>query len=318
MRFLQRAFGLTVLLLASTGTAAPDGDESAFLGELAAEELGVTDDGSLWAWWRSKGQVKVFGPAGEERLTLRVNGNPSAIDVHPEWGVAVLDDLGLELLIVRPSGQRLPSLALPHAVSAVTWLGKNLVAVAPDRAAHRVEIWNVEQARLVRRLGRETAIDDDPGALFLRRVELEYDPHQDRLYTLDSRTGELSVFNLQGARIGQVEVTNPRRAELDAWLAEVDARARATGDVQRPSLAWFRLTLDAEGKAWTVQQCTDGKARVVGFQPDASDIEALEVPTPCCSLDMVAWQGLWVFNQPPSSQQQGCVAKVSRSGEAND
>lgn len=232
--------------------------------------------------------------------------------VDPSWGVAFLDDLGVHLEVHRPDGSALPPVKLPHAASSVTWIDEDVVALAPDRAAHRVEIWDVENARPIRHLGQETAIGDAPGAAFLRRVELAYDPRRARLFTLESRTGDFALFDLEGNELGSGQLTNPRLEEFDAWLAEIDRRAREQEEVQRPALSWFHLALDPGGTGWTVEECVDGKARLVPLKADGTLGEAIELVTSCCSLAVVPWQDGWFFHRGPSNPKGSCTDTVPR------
>lgn len=276
----------------------------------------TTHSGSIWAWWRSHGRIRILDANGTLTKSLRIPTDVSVVDVEPGWGVAFLDNLGKVLQVQRPDGERSTPVELPRAASGLAWVDVNRLAVAPDGAAHRVEIWDLSSRQEVLRMGVETPVDQSPGAEFLRRVHLAYSPQAERLYALESRTGDLEVFNLKGESVGAGQVENPRKGELDQWLREVDGQARAQGDSQRPSLEWFHLAVGPDGRAWTVQRCAGNEAQVVGFPLDGTPSQRVTVQTSCCSLGLAVLADRWLFYRSSNRLHGSCSEWVRRPSAA--
>jgi hypothetical protein len=149
---------------------------------------------------------------------------------------------------------------LPAQAFDVRWVGPATVAVTPLATDRRVEIWNLQSAVCARRFGPEEPIARGPGAVPLRAVLLEFDPARQRLYTLETATGHLKVFDPAGELLWGAQFPNPHRQEIESWLREVDARERKAGSSQRPIFVGLYPGLDSQGRFWTVQ-AIDGAAK---------------------------------------------------------
>ncbi len=219
------ALAAAILLAGSAAfAAAPSAAALKKVETLPATRMGVDRAGNLWAWEKRTATIAVVTPEGGTLAAWKAPG-AQAVDEDEEWGLAGLYKTGHE---IRWSRRGMPDVVVPLPAPAldVCWVGPATVAVTPLANDRRVEVWNLQSAVLARSFGREPAIGRGPGAVPLRSVLLRFDPARQRLYTLESATGHLQVFDLEGRLLWGAAFANPHRAEIEAWLRDVDAERR--------------------------------------------------------------------------------------------
>jgi hypothetical protein len=143
---------------------------------------------------------------------------------------------------------------LPDPAAWVCWIDADTVAVSPRWTAHRIEIWSLRDSKLVRSIGNEKPIPRPPGTTRVRDVQLRYDTQRRLLFSLESFTGDLRVFTLDGALVWSASVDNPWQKTEGNRLADLDAKAKAH-DTSFP--IWFSdlwLEEGPDGSAWVRQQ----------------------------------------------------------------
>lgn len=258
--------------------------------------LRVDRQGHLWTWSGSSARIEIFTQEGELLADIRIP-QVKSLDVDVEWGITALVGQGHELRTVALDGRTLHVLPLDQPMGDVVWTDAHQVAMSPTLSEHRVQIWDLEARKLLRTLGEETPILPAPGAQFSRSVDLAYDHGQNRLFSVESRTGDLQVFKLTGERIGRSQLKNPRLEEFDRWLAGIDLQG----------LRYFRLSLDRRGQAWAVQSCSEqNRAVLVRVSPSAATA-VVEVETSCCSTRSLIAGDHLILHRPPGQPGGPCV-----------
>jgi hypothetical protein len=179
-----------------------------------------------------------------------------------------------------PSGAPAPAgeLKLPATAGWVCWIDADTVAVSPRQTAHRVELWDLRQRRMIRSIGRETPIALRVGANRVREVQLRYDPERRLLYTLESYTGDLQVFTLDGRLAWRTTVDNPwHKTEMNN-LAELDGKAKLHDTAYPQSFSDLWLGEGPDGSAWvrqgvdvTKESVTLAKANAAGTVSERVD-----------------------------------------------
>lgn len=272
--------------------------------------MGTDRAGNLWAWSSGLGMVTLISPAGID-LGLRKASGAQTVDVDSEWGVVGLFREGYELQWLKEDGEPRVTIRLDGPAANACWIGPDLVAVTPQKAGHRIEIWNLRQKNLVKTLGEETPIHPVPGANRMRAVLLRYDFERGLLYSLESFTGDLQVFDRKGQLAWRASVENPRRPEFEKWLQEVDATAKAQRDVQTPIIFVLRLTLSSQGSLWVLQRRDEDRHTETFIQvgPNGKSIHTLPEGT-CPSSNFFIWKSQFVTFREPSSPQGACVGWI--------
>lgn len=235
------------LALPAAALTPPSEHALALVEGMGADRLGVDSAGYLWAWKQGKKRVRVVSPEGRFVAEARVGGEVDDLDVHRDWGVAVVDGDGRRLRVLGFQDQEPLSIDLEDRAGSVAWIDSATVAVAARTAGYRVELWNVSKGIPIQRFGEEADLEIKTGAVFDRAIKLSYDAGRQRLFTLESRTGDLQVFSLAGIRVARAVIDNPEKESLDRWLAGIDEQVRREGGIQHTVLWWFRLALDPRG-----------------------------------------------------------------------
>lgn len=299
------AYALTAPLAAIVTPPSPAA--LALVANLRATGMGVDHDGDLWTWDRGMGKVVLYSPAGAVLSSLPME-SVLAIDADRTAGIAAIADSGFELS-VRPwtRGAEGTTIHLPERASAVAWIDSETVALGMAAAGHRVELWKVREKRLAKTLGSEARVESKPGLSRLRTYEILYAPAKDLLFTLESFSGDLEVFSLDGRLVRHEQV--PRsddRASIETWLADLDTKGRAAGEVKDPLITWYRLALDEAGNAWVVRTC-EPKGRATLWQvPASGPTKDVSLDEPCCTRAFVVWGGHVIFYRNPSDPRLSC------------
>ena len=272
--------------------------------------LSVDRQGHLWAWSRSSSRVEIFTKDDEPLAVIRVP-QARSLDVDAEWGIAALVGEGTELRGLALDGRPLFVLPLEKPMGDVVWIDVRTVAVSPTLAGHRVEIWDVEVGALARAVGQEAPIQSSPGAQFSRSVDLAYDSNRRHLFTVESRTGDLRVFNLQGELLGRTQLENPRLEEFDRWLGDIDRDMRKRGKSHLQGLWYFRLSLDRTGQAWVVQRCGEqGQTVLVRVSPSAAKTTK-KTEAACCSTRSLISESRLILHRPPDLPGGPCIHSMN-------
>jgi hypothetical protein len=300
------AVGLTAAILAVPATAVgarvePTAAALKVVATLHARRMGVDRAGNLWAWEPGLETVSFITPSGSKLASYRVRG-ARALDADSEWGVLALLGEGSELHWFRRRPDEDVVLRLDNVAAEICWAGAATAAVAPQAAAHRVEIWNLKERVPVATLGRELPLHPVVGATRMRATLMRYDFGRDLLYAIESFEGDLEVFAIDGKRAWRAAIENPLRSEHERWLLDVDRQAKQRRDIQTPTLRWFYLNLDERGEPWLVRNVdVPGKTvSMVKLSPGGSQEKVLS-GVGCASRSFTIW-GDWMilFTDPAS------------------
>ena len=274
---------------------------------LRAFRAGVDREGNLWAWNWSSGRVDLYSPAGDRLATANV-GPALDVDADVSFGVAAIFGNGREVHLVPWHGQT-TSFPLENSAHRITWVARGAVAVAPETTAYRAELWNTRARALVKTFGTERALTPKIGATRLRAVVLDYADRQNLLYSLESFTGELQVFAMDGRLVRRETISRVGGAYLDDAIVRMDQEAREKHEVQTPSLWWFSLAIDAKGDVWVIQSCdkTHGKTSTLRI-PLAGSTGSVDFTGACCSRSSTVWNGWLVSYAEPGDPPGACGA----------
>lgn len=305
-------FGAPTGLLANTEKAPEDllADSAPLerLAELVPARIGTDRQGYLWSWDRESSTVELFSLDGTRAWSLEVPV-PRSLAVDRVWGVAATATDGSTLEIVRPDGTT-KSLPLSSEGAHVAWLEPSTLAVSTARAAGGIEIWEVDQGRLLRSIGFAREIVPRVGAVLLRSVVLEYSPVEKTLFALDSVGGRLDLWTLDGRLKHSTAIPAHRKASIEKWLEAADRRSRELDQRHTPFYEVLRLAVDSAGSAWTVERCSPDRSRVslikISDDGNQQSLE-LELPRPCCSNNFTIWNDHFVSVLSASTESTGCA-----------
>ncbi|HXU30702.1 MAG TPA: hypothetical protein VN851_09015 [Thermoanaerobaculia bacterium] len=266
--------------------------------DLKANLLSVDRGGNLWAWESGSGRVALYGPTGIALSSVGV-GSSAAVAADREWGVAALSPNGRELRLVPWAGTP-SSISMDNDVRSVAWIDQNTIAVAPALAARRVEIWDLRAKKRIREIGAELPLVPGEGVTRLRTIALHYAPERDLLYTLDSYTGDLQVYGMDGRLVRREAVPIHDRTDLDDWLAGWDRDDRAKHQTDTPTIWRLLLAFDSSANLWVVAACEKGKALLFRMPPAGkAETATVDVDPACCSVGATIWQdSLILYHQP--------------------
>lgn len=268
---------------------------------LSASRMGVDREGNLWVWNARRQSVDVLSLEGS-RLQAADIQDASAVDADSQWGVVGIFELSQELRWTAWDRGERARIRFQDPVTDVSWIGPHRVAVTPQKAPHRVEIWDLGSRALVETWGKETPIVPVPGVNRLRGVRLHYDHGRERLYTFETYTGELQVLDREGRVVWGGKVKDPSRRATEKWLRQIDKKAKVERDVQTPLLLFLSFTVDQDGNVWVVQ-AQDRKrqtASLVRLTPRGSSVLKLK-GEPCSSPDATIWGNRLIFYHDSSS-----------------
>lgn len=308
VRVMASFFLLGVGVLA--GVEEPD---RSLLKHLRPDLVGTDREGYLWVYDRREDLVEVLTLRGKKRTEVEA-GHPRHLDVHHRWGLVGIYDFGSTLRVIPLDGRERTAINLADEAARVAWVDSDTVAVAPERAGHRVALWDVEEQSLVRTLGDEPPISKGPGAVFAHSFDIEVDPLNGTIWTLDSLSGEVIVFRRNGTVLRSLTIHNPQLAELESWRREVDRSARQEGEGQRPTIWSLRLEVDSEGRGWIVRECTEDGAAVVVEILDEGEPVTREITTDCCSKSFALHEQHIIFARSRRAPGGGCfdVRRLTR------
>ncbi|HEX2253277.1 MAG TPA: hypothetical protein VHQ65_08415 [Thermoanaerobaculia bacterium] len=252
----------------------------------------------------------MHAPSGEVVAVLPVPQDLAAVDADREWGVAALALGGRELRWARPGGE-VARLALPDEAADVAWISADEVAVSPVASRHRVEIWNLARGARMAAFGEEEPVAvPEAGVYLVRSVLLEHDAERNRLWTQDSFTGDIQVFDAEGRRVARAQVDNPRRRDLEAALRTSDAAARREGRTSPARYLILRLALDERGTGYVVTACGDDRrsAHLTELPADGGLRQRrISLGAACCTRVFTVTDGWLVLYDSSSVPGPGCT-----------
>lgn len=255
--------------------------------------MGTDRFGNLWWWNQSSRTLRVLSADGEWILTKQIEGRlPTVATFDAEWGGAALD-MGRDLLLVPPSGTAPVRITRDSKATNLAWVRRGRLAVAPSRADHRVEIWDVKKRRIVDRWGQEEPIPDGPGFHRLRAVSLAWDDERERLWSLETFTGELVVFSGEGHEVMRQTLSHPRLEKTRAWVEKTEGQAaRKTSEKEDTYLnLWTSLTLAPDGSALVLEACdkSRGILKVLRIATDGRVEKQQQNLGDCCPSGFRFW-----------------------------
>lgn len=280
---------------------------SALVGSLdPGEELRVDLADRFWSWKADTREVTRFEPEGQRGPTVRLPAGV-AVDAHSTWGVLRLASGGEELQHFDWQGALQGTLPLTGAAGSVKWLGQEQVALTPKRSKSWVEIWDLKVGARVRTIGEAEPVETVPGGRFSRGVRLQPFPAKTRLYTLESRTGEVRIFSYDGEILRRAEIGNPRLEEYEEWIAEVSADYEARGESVTPTIWQLDLTVSDDGSLWTDTTCELPEGRLsLAELPEQGNLQVHLLKSECCPQGLTAWRDLLILWNPPGRPQPAC------------
>jgi hypothetical protein len=271
--------------------AQPTKDALSLAALVRARELGVDHLGNLWGWNGVEGSMRFFSPTAERLGTILIPKSAMAAAGDSEWGAVALDGEGSRLVWVRPgenkeaeaaatpppaaaaapdgtapaaaaAGPAGNAIDLPEIAAWVCWIDADTVAIAPQLADHRVELWNLRNRKLVKSFGKEQKIVLKSGANRVREVQLRYDAVRRLLYTLETFSGELAVFKIDGTLVWHAVLDNPWRQVEEAKLAALDSKAKLHDSAYPQFFSDLWLGEGPDGSAWVRQSVEPEKQTV--------------------------------------------------------
>lgn len=232
------------------------------------------------------------------------------LDADSEWGIIAVVTQG-SALVWQPREGVPVRLALPQLAGAVVWWEAGKVALSPQASAARVEIWGLADKARLATWGREAPLTPGIGATRLRAVELEVDFRRRRLYSLESFTGEMQVFETSGRLLWSRSVENPYRRDSEAWLSQIDRQAKAARDIQTPRLSALSFSLAEDGTAWIVQTLLEGQELRVARISPAGELSYAQIKEACTSHSLYVW-GEWLIVQRGAAAPAGACKVVRK------
>jgi hypothetical protein len=304
--------GLLLLALPHGITVEPSPVALKIVERLPAARMGVDRDGNLWAWDPKAESIAVLAPQGSRLEPWKAPG-AQAVDLDPEWGLVGLYKYGSE---IHWSRRGMPDivLLLPNQSTDLCWIGPATVAVTPRTNEHRVEIWNLKDQVLAQSFGQEQVVGHEPGAVRLRAVLLLFDRPRERLYTLESESGDLQVYDRAGKLLWRAAFPDPGQHQIDSWLRDLDSQAKKQGTANRPLLFRLYPAIDGDGTFWTAREIhTLTKTAVLASSTVLGTSQRVLTKLSCTSFNLVFWGNQIVFYTDPAMPRDVCngVRRIS-------
>jgi len=289
-------FGLGLPLSAAATPLEPTPAALERAGKLRATAMGVDRAGNLWVWNRNSHTLRAISVEGDLFLSQKIEGRlPTTAVFDAEWGLAALD-LSPHLLLLPPGAPEWIRIPLEGRASHLSWLGDGRLAVTPQRAEHRLEIWDVTQRKIVARWGKEKPIPDGPGLHRVRDVLLAQDAATGRLWTLESFTGNLVVYSAEGDEVLRRTIRHPDFEKNQRRVEEQEAQPAE--EAQDTILSLFTsLTVEPGAAGWIFESCGSGRGsiEVVRVSADGNPEKRQQPIDGCCPSDVVIWGSQLVF-----------------------
>jgi hypothetical protein len=314
--------------------ARPSKDALSLAELVRARGMGIDHLGNLWGWNGVEGSMRFFSPTAARLGTLLISKSAMAADGDLEWGVVALDGDGARLIWVRPgetaeaeaAAATPPAAApapagtdttaaaagshtidLPEIAAWVCWVDADVVAISPQRADHRVELWNLRDRKMVKSFGKEQKIVLKSGANRVREVQLHYDAARRLLYTLETFSGDLAVFRIDGTPVWHAVFENPWRQVEEAKLAILDAKAKVNDSAYPQMFSDLWLGEGPDGSAWVRQGVEPDKqivhlAKATASGSSQKTVEKLRCPAKSFTI----WGDDLIFFRDVASPRAVC------------
>lgn len=196
---------------------------------------------------------------------------------------------------------------LPEDVGWACWIDADTVAVSPRRAGHRVELWSLRQRKMLKSFGKEQTIVLRKGANRVRQVQLLWDASRRLLYTLESYTGDLEVFKLNGSLAWRAKAENPFRKVEDERLADLDARAKSHDTAYPQAFPDLWLAEGPDGSAWVRQGVDILKSSVTLLRSTAAGAAPRQVANlRCPGRTFTIWGDNLIFYRDIAVPREVC------------
>jgi len=299
---------VAVLLLGGTAMAAAPSVLPARLSALRATKISVDHQNNLWAWNAATNVVTRIAVDGTRTDSGELPAGYT-VDADDVWGIAVLATDGHAIDVFDWRGHVIGEVKLPEPVGDLAWIGPRQIAVTPQFAPHRIEVWDVQRRSMTGTIGPRPVLVPTPGAAPAHAVLVRFDAARQEIVTLDGFTGELIVYTPAGGIVRTARLENPDQASLSQWLARNDASSKAKREVFRPLLWTFpTLTIDREGAVW-VGERSDPAGSVAAFRigRDGS-LRHVTLRSPDCpSIRFASWQDYMIFFRDAKMPQVTCT-----------
>jgi hypothetical protein len=273
---------------------------------LRGMKMGVDAQNCLWAWNAGTTVVTRLSPTGDRYESGPV-GPATSVDADSSRGILTLGDAGNLVRVVDWTGMVQREIQLTSKVAELAWGRGEEVLVTPRFADRRVEVWNAKTGAFVRAIGPCDEIKiPATGAVAARATHVRFDPVRREIVTFDAYYGDLVVFREDGTPVRSTRVVHPKMGEVEGWLIQIGAEARAKGKKALTPLVWryATLTTDAQGSIVLGEEWKDdGSVTLVKVARDGSVVRIPIKFKACPSVRVVAWQDDLIFFRDPKSPQ---------------
>jgi len=190
----------------------------------------------------------------------------------------------------------------------VAWVGPSRIAVGSTTSAFRVEIWSLTTGKRLAGIDEVGSLPRGPGARASRSTAIHFLDESDRYVLLDRFLGRIEIRDEEGGLLHEAQAADPRRAELDAYLAGRDAEAKREGREDLLPFERFWLGVESSGAAWTVEnRDLDGGTSLLRLAPDG-EIRRVETEAECASGFFTVWREELIFCQHPAVTPKPCCS----------
>ncbi len=276
-----------------------------------ATNVGVDRSGNFWFWDSTDLSVTAITPQGEHR-TVDLSPDVQAIDVDRERGIVTLGHDSKSVRVTSFDGAVTSSFELSFLAASLCWMDGDRVAIAPSASPWLVEVWSTSSKSAMAMMGAVPEIKaPSAGAVLTRATLLRYDEKRAQLVTLDAFNGDLLVFDRSGEVVRRARITHPKLGANLLWLAELNARAKRTGEKQTPSLWNYpRMSLSQDSTVWLGERGDRTEAVTIArILPDGTVLRSAVDVRPCPSVRFEIWGDQLVFFRNSKATQRCVMTK---------
>ncbi len=284
------------------------------LATIQATKAGVDSAGNFWAWNSIRRAITRITPNGD-RYESDILPDAIAVDVDPQRGVALLANVGRLVIITDWTGKQKRVIHLLNQATDIAWLSGSRVAVTPQMAGHRVEIWDVTTGEYLGSFGPcPQIVAPRPGAVAARAPLIRYDAAHQEIITFDTFYGDMVGFTEAGAITRQGHVLYSNAAAMALWMKQVDTEARRKGESRAPVVQNYpTMTVAGDRTVWLGEDSDSRSVTSVKILPDGAVERAKMDVLQCPSIRFAIWSDAFVFFHDPASPQAKCVAVTRKN-----
>ena len=270
-------------------------------------KAGVDGANNLWMWNAAENRVTRVSPRGEITRT-RVPSGLYSVDADSKNGIAALSKGGDTLMTFDWAGNALFRVPLPDVAVDVAWVESSIV-VAPQLAGVRAEVIDPASGKVIRTVGTIALVPRTVGARASHATLLRYDWRRRELVTFETFAGNVEVFSRDGTLLRTLHVDHPDAASLNGWMANFDAKARASSDIKTPIVfRYATMSIDAGGVILLGEEARqDQTVGVAMVHRDGSVSRSRVLSHGCASVRFVQWQDSWIFFRDPVLNVSPCT-----------